>query len=184
MRSTPRTVALRYVAGSHREGYRPHARSQILGFSQGISDYGPSDFVREVAVPLKPGDAVAHHGMTIHRADANMSAVRHRPLVCDGFPRGFVCAMRKPLAVPAVGLLPASIHGAERLANKQARCSSGSCPRTNRITCSSSGVGSIGERYLRCFLQTCAVPVCIRRGQTHRSAPGLQIDTRCIRLLI
>jgi len=69
---------LRYVAGSHREGYRPHTRSQILGFSQGISDYGPSDFSREVAVPLQPGDAVAHHGMTIHRADANMSAVRHR----------------------------------------------------------------------------------------------------------
>ncbi len=81
---------LRYVAGSHREGYRPHARSQILGFSQGISDYGPSDFVREVAVPLKPGDAVAHHGMTIHRADANMSAVRHRRSFAMVF-RGVSC---------------------------------------------------------------------------------------------
>ncbi|MGE0755689.1 MAG: phytanoyl-CoA dioxygenase family protein [Pirellulaceae bacterium] len=69
---------LRYVAGSHREGYRTHARSQILGFSQGISDYRPEDFTREVAVPLQPGDAVAHHGMTIHRADANMSSTRHR----------------------------------------------------------------------------------------------------------
>jgi len=82
---------LRYVAGSHREGYRPHARSQILGFSQGISDYGPSDFAREVAVPLKPGDAVAHHGMTIHRADANMSAVRHRRSFAMVF-RGVSCA--------------------------------------------------------------------------------------------
>jgi phytanoyl-CoA hydroxylase len=66
------------VAGSHRGGFRPHARSKILGFSQGITDYSADDFTRERAVPLSPGDAVAHHGMTIHRADANLSATRHR----------------------------------------------------------------------------------------------------------
>jgi phytanoyl-CoA hydroxylase len=69
---------LRYVAGSHQRGFRTHAKSQILGFSQGITDYSPDDFSREIAIPLQPGDAVAHHGMTIHRADANMSAKRHR----------------------------------------------------------------------------------------------------------
>jgi phytanoyl-CoA hydroxylase len=69
---------LRYVAGSHLRGFRPHARSRILGFSQGITDYTPEDFTRERAIPLQPGDAVAHHGMTIHRADANLSATRHR----------------------------------------------------------------------------------------------------------
>ncbi len=69
---------LRYVAGSHRQGYRTHAKSKILGFSQGITDYTPDDFTREIAIPLQPGDVVAHHGMTIHRADANMSTTRHR----------------------------------------------------------------------------------------------------------
>jgi len=69
---------LRYVDGSHRHGYRAHSKSRILGFSQGISDYSHEDFSREVAVCLRPGDAVAHHGMTIHRADANLSATRHR----------------------------------------------------------------------------------------------------------
>ena len=69
---------LRYVAGSHQRGYRTHAKSKILGFSQGITDYTPDDFTREVAVPLRAGDVVAHHGMTIHRADANLSATRHR----------------------------------------------------------------------------------------------------------
>ncbi|MCC6507720.1 MAG: phytanoyl-CoA dioxygenase family protein [Pirellulaceae bacterium] len=69
---------LRYVDGSHLQGYRTHAKSKILGFSQGIVDYRPDDFTREVPVPLQPGDAVAHHGMTIHRADANMSSTRHR----------------------------------------------------------------------------------------------------------
>lgn len=69
---------LRYVAGSHREGFRPHSKSSILGFSQGINNYTPDDFRREVAVPLEAGDLVAHHGMTIHRADANMSTTQHR----------------------------------------------------------------------------------------------------------
>jgi phytanoyl-CoA hydroxylase len=69
---------LRYVAGSHQAGFRPHARSKILGFSQGITDYSAEDFSHEQAVLMQPGDAVAHAGMTIHRADANHSPTRHR----------------------------------------------------------------------------------------------------------
>jgi phytanoyl-CoA hydroxylase len=69
---------LRYVAGSHTRGFRPHAKSKILGFSQGITDYSAEDFTRERAALLAPGDAVAHHGMTIHRADANLSLSRNR----------------------------------------------------------------------------------------------------------
>ena len=78
---------LRYVAGSHEEGFRPHARSNVLGFSQGVSDYAADDFLREVAVPMRAGDAVVHNGMTIHRAEANVSATRHRrsfAMVCKG----------------------------------------------------------------------------------------------------
>jgi phytanoyl-CoA hydroxylase len=69
---------LRYVAGSHRRGIRPHGRSNILGFSQGITDYGPGDEAREVKVCLGPGDVAVHHGETIHRADPNRSATRKR----------------------------------------------------------------------------------------------------------
>lgn len=78
---------LRYLAGSHLQGFRPHTKSKTIGFSQGISCYTPDDFSREVAIPLQQGDAVAHHGMTIHRADANMSSHRHRramAMVCKG----------------------------------------------------------------------------------------------------
>src|SRR5690606_1003387 len=32
---------LRYVTGSHQRGIRLHLRTGILGFSQGITDYGP-----------------------------------------------------------------------------------------------------------------------------------------------
>src|SRR5262245_50448386 len=57
---------LRYVAGSHRRGIRPHGRSNVLGFSQGITDYGPDDEAREMQIHLQRGDAVVHHGETIH----------------------------------------------------------------------------------------------------------------------
>ena len=69
---------LRYVVGSHLSGVRPHAPSQVVGFSQGISDYSDEDEASAVAVHLQPGDLVAHHGNTIHRADANRSVNRHR----------------------------------------------------------------------------------------------------------
>src|SRR5579862_4418857 len=55
---------LRYLPGSHQRGFRPHARSRVLGFSQGISDFGPPDFASEAKIHLAPGDVVAHHGMT------------------------------------------------------------------------------------------------------------------------
>ena len=69
---------LRYVAGSHLRGYRPHARSKVLGFSQGITDFSAEDFTRERAIFMQPGDVVVHNGMTIHRADANHSPTRNR----------------------------------------------------------------------------------------------------------
>jgi len=69
---------LRYVTRSHRRGFRQHRQSRILGFSQGIADYSAEDFLGEKAILLEPGDAVAHLGMTIHRADANLSTTRQR----------------------------------------------------------------------------------------------------------
>lgn len=69
---------LRYVPGSHSVPIRPHNRSNVLGFSQGISDYGDADLTAEVRIHLAPGDVTAHHGNTIHRADANTSRTRNR----------------------------------------------------------------------------------------------------------
>jgi phytanoyl-CoA hydroxylase len=69
---------LRYVRGSHLDGIRLHGRSQVLGFSQGLLDYNERDREREVAIHLEPGDVVAHHGNTIHRAEANRSLTRNR----------------------------------------------------------------------------------------------------------
>lgn len=86
---------LRYVPGSHLRGVRPHGRTQTLGFSQGITDYGPEDYAREVPILLQPGDVVIHHGNTIHRADANRSAVRNRRSFAIVF-RGESCRRDEP----------------------------------------------------------------------------------------
>ena len=71
---------MRYVRGSHRRGMRPHRASNVLGFSQGVSDYTDEDRDREVAMCAKPGDLFAHHSMVIHRADANQSDRRRAAL--------------------------------------------------------------------------------------------------------
>lgn len=69
---------VRYVRGSHRKGIRPHGRSAILGFSQGILDFSDEDRAQEVLTDLEPGDVIVHHGNTIHRAEPNRSTDRHR----------------------------------------------------------------------------------------------------------
>jgi phytanoyl-CoA hydroxylase len=70
---------MRYIPGSHRRGMRPHARTNVLGFSQGITDYGTAeDVANEIFFPAKPGDLLTHHALTIHRADGNRSASRSR----------------------------------------------------------------------------------------------------------
>ena len=71
---------VRYVAGSHKRGLREHARSNTLGFSQGLVDYGPEDEANEVAISAEPGDIVVHHGLTIHRADGNASDRNRRAM--------------------------------------------------------------------------------------------------------
>jgi len=71
-------ACMRYVPGSHLGPVRPHARSNVLGFSQSITDYGPDDASQEVAIHLRPGDVAVHHGNLIHLAGANRSATRHR----------------------------------------------------------------------------------------------------------
>lgn len=62
-----------YVKGSHKRGVLPHGKSKVFGFSQGLLAYTDEDRELEVAVEVEPGDVIAHHSLTIHRADPNPS---------------------------------------------------------------------------------------------------------------
>lgn len=68
-----------YVQGSHRLGLRAHGKSGVLGFSQGILDFGiPHDFANTITCPATAGDLLAHHSLTIHSATGNKSKTRTR----------------------------------------------------------------------------------------------------------
>ena len=69
---------LRYVAGSHVNGVRPHQTTDVIGFSQGLTDFRAEDKEREQMILIEPGDLAAHHCNVIHRADPNLSATHHR----------------------------------------------------------------------------------------------------------
>ncbi len=73
---------IRYLPGSHRKGMRAHKKTDVLGFSQGLTEYKIIDIKNEIPVCVEPGDLIAHHSMTIHRADANKS---NRPRRALGF---------------------------------------------------------------------------------------------------
>jgi phytanoyl-CoA hydroxylase len=71
---------VRYLPGSHRDPMRPHGRTDVLGFSQGITDYTAADREAEIPVCTEPGDLIAHHCLTVHRADANTTPAPRRAL--------------------------------------------------------------------------------------------------------
>lgn len=64
---------VRYIPASHKNGMRPYTASNVLGFSQGISDYHAEDQAMEIPMIVEPGDIIIHHSLTIHRADPNTS---------------------------------------------------------------------------------------------------------------
>ena len=71
---------IHYVRGSHQSNsFRPHGKSNVLGFSQGITDFGSdADKQNSVGFPGPAGTFLMHHARTIHYADANQSADRSR----------------------------------------------------------------------------------------------------------
>jgi len=71
---------IHYVRGSHRDAeFRPHGRSNVLGFSQGITDFGTDDdTANTVACPGDTGTFLLHDAKTIHWAGANTSPTRSR----------------------------------------------------------------------------------------------------------
>jgi phytanoyl-CoA hydroxylase len=70
---------LHYVRGSHKTELRPHGRSNVLGFSQGMTDFGTdNDKENTVGFPCGAGTFLMHHCNTIHWAGMNRSKTRSR----------------------------------------------------------------------------------------------------------
>ena len=71
---------IRYVRGAHKQGLREHARTQTLGFSQGLVTFTDEDRRAETTIQAEPGDLSAHHCLMVHRADGNSSGRQRRAL--------------------------------------------------------------------------------------------------------
>ncbi len=71
---------IHYVRGSHKiQEFRPHGQTGVLGFSQGITDFGTdADKENDVSFPGCAGTFLMHHAKTIHWAGANLSKTRSR----------------------------------------------------------------------------------------------------------
>lgn len=71
---------IHYVRGSHKAGgFRPHGRSNVLGFSQGLTDFGTEDdTANTVAFPGDAGTFLMHDAHIIHWAGPNRSPDRSR----------------------------------------------------------------------------------------------------------
>ncbi|MCJ8323639.1 MAG: phytanoyl-CoA dioxygenase family protein [Rhizobiales bacterium] len=71
---------IHYVNGSHnKQEFRKHGQTGVLGFSQGITDFGTADdLANEVSFPGQAGTFLMHHARTIHWAGANKSLTRSR----------------------------------------------------------------------------------------------------------
>lgn len=71
---------IHYVRGSHKaDRFRPHGRSNVLGFSQGLTDFGTAqDEAATVSFPGAAGTFLMHDARTIHWAGANQSPTRSR----------------------------------------------------------------------------------------------------------
>ena len=61
---------IHYVRGSHKKTeYRPHGKSEILGFSQGVTDFGTDEDTKNtVKFEGKAGMFLMHDAKTIHFA--------------------------------------------------------------------------------------------------------------------
>jgi phytanoyl-CoA hydroxylase len=70
--------ALCYVRGSHRHGVLPHGASNVLGFSQGIEGGYREALGELIKCPVRRGDCLVHHSLTIHLAPANPTGRRRR----------------------------------------------------------------------------------------------------------
>ncbi len=70
---------VQYIKGSHLKGMRRHGKTNTLGLSQQVQDFGAADDKENtVCFPANPGDLLIHHSLTVHFANGNKSATRSR----------------------------------------------------------------------------------------------------------
>ena len=104
--ATVENGCLQYIPGSHQWGLLP--KPVIAGELQGIRDFlndeQRSRFEHPVMTPVKAGEAIFHHPLTLHGSGENKSNQPRRAFVINAFADGVISDSNEPLleGVPAV----------------------------------------------------------------------------------
>ena len=104
--ATVENGCLQYIPGSHQWGLLP--KPVIAGELQGIRDFlndeQRSRFEHPVMTPVKAGEAIFHHPLTLHGSGENKSNQPRRAFVINVFADGVISDSNEPLleGVPVV----------------------------------------------------------------------------------
>ena len=97
---------LNYIPGSHKWGLLP--KTVIAGDLHGIKDFlndeQKKEFEHPRPAPVKAGEAIFHHSLTLHGSGENKSAQPRRAFVINAFAEGVLSDSDEPLleGVPVV----------------------------------------------------------------------------------
>jgi hypothetical protein len=104
--ATPENGCLQYIAGSQRWGLLP--KTSLAGDLHGIREFLTEEqqqqFDKAQHVPVKAGEAIFHHSLTMHGSGENKSTRPRRAFVINAFADGVVSDSNEPLlqGVPVV----------------------------------------------------------------------------------
>jgi Phytanoyl-CoA dioxygenase (PhyH) len=97
---------LHYIAGSHRWGLlpKPVIAGELHGIKDFLNDEQKKMFEHPWPAPVKAGEAIFHHSLTLHGSGENKSEQPRRAFVVNAFVDGVISDSNEPLltGVPVV----------------------------------------------------------------------------------
>ncbi|WP_018616753.1 phytanoyl-CoA dioxygenase family protein [Segetibacter koreensis] len=104
--ATEENGCLQYIPGSHKWGLlpKPVIAGDLHGIREFLSEEQKKQFDNAQFAPLKAGEAIFHHSLTLHGSGENKSSRPRRAFVINAFADGVVSDSNEPLlaGVPVV----------------------------------------------------------------------------------
>jgi ectoine hydroxylase-related dioxygenase (phytanoyl-CoA dioxygenase family) len=104
--ATVENGCLQYIPGSHRWGLlpKPVIAGDLDGVREFLNDAQRKQFEHPVYAPVKAGEAIFHHSLTLHGSGANTSFKPRRAFVINVIADGVISDSNEPMleGVPVV----------------------------------------------------------------------------------
>ncbi|MBD0280358.1 MAG: phytanoyl-CoA dioxygenase family protein, partial [Flavisolibacter sp.] len=104
--ATAENGCLQYIPGSHKWGLlpKPIITGELHGIKDFLNDEQKAQFERPALAPVKAGEAIFHHSLTLHGSGENRSNQPRRAFVVNVFADGVVSDSDEPLlqGVPVI----------------------------------------------------------------------------------